>query len=384
MFEIVGCFREPFEHDLPGLGWKAIVSDYVAFVDPGGLGGDALGGKGLEFGLDSVFAAGVHHLHGEIDEAGEQGLAAGQFGGESLGGDADDALADKSVSKATKEPVVERLPVSRVGEEGDEDTEGGVAEEVDNDAKTETDGIPTAPELVAARGLGDETSKKGDDPCGDNRRPHWRNSTLSWLRMTEPTPSGTPYAGAVRRLMLALVAGTEPESDDMKVILLHLEDELTRRFESLSVADRNDVIGDTFTAFVGAVQEGKVSLGAEPGGYLWRTAERRALDRLRRPAELPLDEGSPPIHEAEDDTIAARLDERACASDVDLAMGLGRADNNHRVNRTVSEWLVLAQRNGKAPSTREVAEVMGVSHDTVARHLKIFREYLERILDRTG
>ncbi len=202
--------------------------------------------------------------------------------------------------------------------------------------------------------------------------------------MSEPSESSQDYGTAVRRLMVALVAETEPTTEGLRVILLHLEDELVRRFPGLSLSDRNEIIGDSLTAFLGAVQEGKVRLEGEPGGYLWRTSQRRAIDKLRRPVELPLDGTPPDVYGPDDDVIAARLDERAQAGDIHLAVGLARAEGNHRVNRTVSEWLVLAQRNGKAPSTREVAEAMGVSHDTVARHLKIFRGYLERVLEKTA
>lgn len=202
--------------------------------------------------------------------------------------------------------------------------------------------------------------------------------------MNGPGESGQDYGAAVRRLVIALVAETEPTTKDLRIILLHLEDELARRFPGLSLADRNDIIGDALAAFLGAVQEGKVRLEGEPGGYLWRTSQHRAVDRLRRPTELPLDESPPETYGPDDDAIAARMDERARASDIHLAIGLARADGNHRVNRTISEWLVLAQKNGEAPSTREVAVEMGVSHDTVARHLKTFRGYLARVLKENG
>jgi len=198
--------------------------------------------------------------------------------------------------------------------------------------------------------------------------------------MAHPSESSEDYGTAVRRLVVALVAETEPTTEDLRIILLHLEDELVRRFPRLSLADRNDIIGDALAAFLGAVQEGKVRLEGEPGGYLWRTSQHRAVDKLRRPAELPLDESPPETYGPNDDAIAAGLDERARASDVHLAIGLARADGNHRVNRTISEWLALTQMNGETPSTRDVAEVMGVSHDTVARHLKTFRGYLARVL----
>jgi DNA-directed RNA polymerase specialized sigma24 family protein len=192
------------------------------------------------------------------------------------------------------------------------------------------------------------------------------------------------YAEASQRLVVALLQQADPTAEDLQVVLLRLEDELARRFRSLGVNDRNDIVGDTLMAVVGAVQEKKINLAHNPGGYIWRIAERRALDRLRRPAEVPLEEAIPPSYGPDDDAIAARLDSRARASHVQRALDLARRENDHRVNRTVSQWLVLAQKNGAAPSTREVAASLDVSHDTVARHLQQFRDYLARVLDQTS
>lgn len=190
------------------------------------------------------------------------------------------------------------------------------------------------------------------------------------------------YASAARNLVLAIAEHRQPDPSDLTNVLLHLEDELARRYPGLTLADRNDVIGDTLMATVGASKAGRIDSEAQPGGYLWRIAERRAIDRLRRPAELPLDEGSPlPSYDADDDAIAARLDERARASHFYQAMRLARKEGNHRVNKTVSVALTLAGRKGRQASTREIAEELGVSHDTVARHLQLFRQYLERFLE---
>ncbi|HET6571311.1 MAG TPA: sigma-70 family RNA polymerase sigma factor [Solirubrobacterales bacterium] len=190
----------------------------------------------------------------------------------------------------------------------------------------------------------------------------------------------TDYPTAARQLVAALAQRSSPDGGDLGIVLGHLEEELSGRFRTLSLADRNDVVGDTLMSVVGAAQNGKIDPESKPGGYIWRIAERRALDRLRGPTEVPLEAADAPSFPAEDDAIAARLDERARGKDVYLAMRLARADGNHRINRLVSEWLVFAQERQRAPSVRDLAERMGISHDTVARHLKIFAGYLERVL----
>jgi DNA-directed RNA polymerase specialized sigma24 family protein len=54
--------------------------------------------------------------------------------------------------------------------------------------------------------------------------------------------------------------------------------------------------------------------------------------------------------------------------------------NDERTVTIITKWLDAADELGRAPSTREVAELTGVSHTTVAQALHRFREALAREL----
>ncbi len=77
---------------------------------------------------------------------------------------------------------------------------------------------------------------------------------------------------------------------------------------------------------------------------------------------------------AEDEALARLLDAEAARSDVLEAQARAVKDKKFTLVRVVSEWLVIAERTGIEPSSREVAEVLGLSHTTVNEALREFRE----------
>lgn len=77
---------------------------------------------------------------------------------------------------------------------------------------------------------------------------------------------------------------------------------------------------------------------------------------------------------AEDEALARLLDAEAARSDVLEAQARAAKDKKFTLVRIVSEWLVIAERSGVEPSSREVAETLGLSHTTVNEALREFRE----------
>jgi hypothetical protein len=72
------------------------------------------------------------------------------------------------------------------------------------------------------------------------------------------------------------------------------------------------------------------------------------------------------------------LEGTAGASDVRDALRVAADAGQTTVVRVVTAWLGLAEAIGEAPTTREVAERLGISHVTVQRSLRTFGGRLRR------
>ena len=182
---------------------------------------------------------------------------------------------------------------------------------------------------------------------------------------------------AAARLIDAFARRLHPEPDDYHAVQRHLDQQLGGRYRSLNSADRADVISDALLKVMGAAQRGRIDPSGNPAGYLWRVVENRAKDMLSEPSSMRLEDAGE-IRDR-DDRIAVLLDADASSSEVTSALRAARHDPD--LVKTVAEWLRLAQEMGKAPSTREVAACLGVSHDTVARRIRRFKAHIARHRD---
>jgi hypothetical protein len=114
-------------------------------------------------------------------------------------------------------------------------------------------------------------------------------------------------------------------------------------------------------------------------GYLLKATRNSAIDAIRaqtRRREVPVealgeDASSP------DDAVAALIDRDATHATVLAAMRVGIDAGDEITVPSITKWLDIADKLGRAPSTREVASRVGVSHTTVAQALKRFRALME-------
>jgi len=168
-----------------------------------------------------------------------------------------------------------------------------------------------------------------------------------------------------------------PAPDDYHVVQRHLDQQLRARYRTLNSADRADVISDALLKVMGSARRGRIDPSGNPAGYLWRVVENRAKDMVSEPQSMRLEDAGE-IRDR-DDKVAVLLDADASSSEVTAALRVARHDPE--LVKTVAEWLRLAQEMGKAPTTREVAACLGVSHDTVARRIRRFKAHIARERD---
>lgn len=156
-----------------------------------------------------------------------------------------------------------------------------------------------------------------------------------------------------------------------------LERWLARR--RLSPEDREEVIVDAVARLISAAEQNRLDPQRPAGAWLRVVADHLALDRLRRHGPEPA-EFDEQVHwqGQEDERIAALLDRTAAAEQVAEALAGAVRDGELEVVRIVATWLDLATFDGEAPSSRRVAERMGISHMTVQRGLKSFAARLKR------
>lgn len=190
------------------------------------------------------------------------------------------------------------------------------------------------------------------------------------------------YAAAARELTVSLTEGTYLSPVALQVVQAHLDRQLSRRFPSLSPPDREDLISDAIRSLLSVAREGRVDIEGNPGGYIWQTTQNRALDWFRKDQPEPAEHLPEPGES--DERIARLLDADASAQEVRDAMRELISAGEIRTSRLIGEWLVEAQRLGRAPSTREAGAALGTSHDSVARALKLFGEALVDARARSG
>lgn len=106
--------------------------------------------------------------------------------------------------------------------------------------------------------------------------------------------------------------------------------------------------------------------------YLRTTADRSAYALLRKKAQLylNLDEVAPSMSDA---AAAAAFDSAATTIDIKLFMRVLADAGDESSYKVLSYLLDEIHRKGKAPTTREIGEGVGLSHTGVAKALNRIR-----------
>jgi RNA polymerase sigma factor (sigma-70 family) len=114
-----------------------------------------------------------------------------------------------------------------------------------------------------------------------------------------------------------------------------------------------------------------------PWAYIARSARHRAIDQLRdrrRRQQVPLEQaGEQP---AQHDSLLELIERSASRESVAASLRAGLLAGDRLMVLVVTQWLDIAEREGRSPSSRDLAPIVGVSHTSVAKALARFRRVL--------
>jgi DNA-directed RNA polymerase specialized sigma24 family protein len=186
------------------------------------------------------------------------------------------------------------------------------------------------------------------------------------------------FDASVQRLLDSATGAdseTSADSRDVLVVTSSLARLLVARHRDLR--DPDDTASEAVARFVEAAHAGRLETQARPAAYLTRIALNAAVDRLRQEgrvdvvAEVESDEAA-----SDEEAIVRLLDSEATCQRVSDGISEANQAEDHVVVLVVTHWIDLAQSLSRAPTTREVAALAGLSHFTVAAALRRFRGYL--------
>jgi hypothetical protein len=196
-------------------------------------------------------------------------------------------------------------------------------------------------------------------------------------RSPRPTPAAiarTP--DAVETIVERVRSGRQPTGAEAAAVLSLLHVWLSRR--RLDRRDEEEVSSEALARLLDVARRGTLDVSRPAGAWLRVVADRLAIDVLRRSrghTDVGLDEQQP-YAAVEDDRIARTLDRLAAMSDIEHAVERAGENGDMRLVEIVGAWLDLAELTGKKPDSRELGELLAISHMTVQRALKRFQVYL--------
>lgn len=139
-----------------------------------------------------------------------------------------------------------------------------------------------------------------------------------------------------------------------------------------------EVVDAAVTRFVEAAKEGRVDCAGHAGAYLAEIARNLSYDLLHREARIAgrlEDEGAEEL--VDEDAIVRALSNAATKEALREALRNAAGQGDHQLVKVVAKWLVLCETTGRRPSSRDVADALGMSHMTVQRALDRLRSHLE-------
>jgi DNA-directed RNA polymerase specialized sigma24 family protein len=201
-----------------------------------------------------------------------------------------------------------------------------------------------------------------------------------------PNQSGG-YAEYADRLLVALVYRSEgrsdlvdPEFDEVfRVCCDGIARSVRAQYPRLSSADVEDVVAETVSALIGAVEGGTEV--RDPSGWLFIVARNKAADTTAAHARtVPTENPNPsPSPEPDDPDVAALIEALGDKSLVRAAIAKASASNDRTVLRVIVTWLELYERSGISPTLRTLGEEAEISHQGAADALRRFAGYVTEI-----
>lgn len=180
------------------------------------------------------------------------------------------------------------------------------------------------------------------------------------------------FKDAARRLSAAFAAdGDRPRGADSEHVRSAVLKILFIRFSGLGTTELFEIADESIARLLEESRRQGHAL-ENASAWLRRTAMNLALDRLRRVRDESLDDET-----VEDDLSARQLERFEDKDQVSRGIGVAIEERDEIAVQVVTDYLDLADEEGRFPSSRAVARRCGYSHTTVQEALKRFRGYLE-------
>jgi len=195
-----------------------------------------------------------------------------------------------------------------------------------------------------------------------------------------------PAKDAIGRAAAIIVSDPDAlTSAELRAVLRLLIGFMRARYPWLSEFALEDIATDAIARVLTGARTGSIKPDGNPGGYLIRTAQNLAIDRMRATQREELVEPSRMPERISDDAAAAAIESAAVA---DVGVAAGPADEIRRglakaaargddtACRVVAYLLDEVQTTGQMPTNREAGEELDLSHTAVSDALRRFRSYL--------
>jgi DNA-directed RNA polymerase specialized sigma24 family protein len=202
----------------------------------------------------------------------------------------------------------------------------------------------------------------------------------------DPIPEPTHFAaqcGVIARLLMGHERDDldSEEEDALAAAMSYVTEQLplmlSRRIKAEN-RDPQDIAQEALVRFLRAAGAGRVDPDHSPAGYLLTIALNVMRDDTRAAVPTLVFDETLPTSETEIDHVTQLLDRLASAETVRRGLTRAYERGDRMTLDVVRAWLDLAHRLGEAPSSRSVAEEVGVSKSTVANVLDRFKGYLEQ------
>jgi DNA-directed RNA polymerase specialized sigma24 family protein len=189
------------------------------------------------------------------------------------------------------------------------------------------------------------------------------------------------YTPASRRLVESLFRSEAPDPADVDVVRRTLASYLASL--NVEVGIREDLIQETLLLLVSGVNRGIVDPSSNLAAFIRTITLNCVRDAARYRGRRPLvDSGQVPEPRSDDD-LAGLIDAVSSATQVRAGLAAAIEAGDAELAGFIGEWLTLAERLEEAPSLREAAVALGMSHMKVSRQLARFGE-LVAALERSG